>query len=73
MIDNKDMLTQEKDINRYSIMLLGNELADIVYCLTQVDDYQYIEQLYEDLHQQVEAGYQILEQYDDYDWVIEDE
>lgn len=73
MIDNKDILTQEKDINRYSIMLLGNELADIVYCLTQVDNYQYIEQLYEDLHQQVEAGYQILEQYDDYDWVIEDE
>lgn len=73
MIDNKDMLTQEKDINRYSIMLLGNELAGIVYCLTQVDNYQYIEQLYEDLHQQVEAGYQILEQYDDYDWVIEDE
>lgn len=70
MIDNKDML-QEKDINRYSIMLLGNKLANIVYCLTQVDNYQYIEQLYEDLHQQIEAGYQILEQYNDYDWVIE--
>ena len=73
MIKHNDMLIEPKDINRYSIMLLGNELADIVYCLTQVDDYQYIEQLYEDLHQQVEAGYQILEQYDGYDWVIEDE
>ena len=72
MIDDKDMLTQEKDINRYSIMSIGSQLANIVYCLTQVDEFQYIEQLYEDLHQQVEAGYQILEQYDGYDWVIED-
>lgn len=73
MINDKDMLTQDKDINRYSIMLIGNKLANIVYCLTQVDEFQYIEQLYEDLHQQVEVGYQILEQYDDYDWVVEDE
>lgn len=71
MINDKDMLTQDKDINRYSIMLIGNKLANIVYCLTQVDEFQYIEQLYEDLHQQVEVGYQILEQYDDYDWVVE--
>ena len=73
MIENDDVLTKEEDVNHYSIMLLGNQLADIVYCLTQVDDYQYIEQLYEDLHQQVEAGYQILEQYDGYDWVIQNE
>lgn len=71
MIDDKDMLTQEKDINRYSIMLLGNELSDIVYCLTQVNESEYIEQLFEDLRIQIEVGYKILEQYDD--WEIEDE
>lgn len=71
MIENEDILTEEKDINRYSIMLIGNELADIVYCLTQVNEFQYVEQLFEDLHIQLEAGYQILEQYDE--WEIEDE
>lgn len=71
MINDKDILTQEKDINRYSVILIGNELADIVYCLTQVNESEYVEQLFEDLHMQLEAGYQILEQYDE--WEIEDE
>lgn len=71
MIENEDILTEEKDINRYSIMLIGNKLANIVYYLTQVNEFQYIEQLFEDLHMQLEAGYQILEQYDE--WEIEDE
>ena len=57
-------LTKEEDIDRARIMLLGKQLADIVYVLTQLGDYQFKELLIDELNVTLEQGYKILDQYD---------
>ena len=60
---------KKEDEDKKTILLLGKKLADIVYALSQVDEYAYIESVVEDLEQQIEIGYNLIAQYDD--WEVE--
>lgn len=70
---SKKELVNEYDTARVDVRLLGCELADIVYCLVKAGDYQYVEQLIDNLNQQIEDGYSILLQYDNIEWEFDDE
>lgn len=60
---------KKEDEDKKTILFLGKKLADIVYALSQVDEYAYIESVVEDLEQQIEIGYNLIAQYDD--WEVE--
>lgn len=61
-------LTEEEQ-NRQKVLILSRKLASVVYALTQVDEYGYIESVIDDLNEQIETGYSIIAQYDN--WEVE--
>ena len=64
-VESRELLGDE-DISRCKVLLLAQELANIIYCAEQKDEYEYIESVFGDLYDQIDIGYNILEQYDDW-------
>lgn len=57
-------LTDKADIAKAHVGLLGQELANLVYILTQLDNYQFEEIVIDKLNKLVDNGYEIVQQYD---------
>lgn len=57
-------LTNEADIQRAHVGLLGQELSNLVYILVQLNDYQFEEIVVDELVSLINSGYEIINQHD---------